>query len=92
MAMDYATAVPASPFFTPPLASVPAGPIVAGGRLLDTVADGDLQGTLEDIAGLIDVSSDDLVTALAQLTEVGWIALEPSDDGRVRLSLADDAR
>lgn len=90
--MDYVAGIPASPFFAPRLVAGPAGPIVAGGRLLDTIAERDLQGTLEDIAGLIEVDAEDLVTALAQLTEAGWVAIEPSGDGRVRLRLADDAR
>ena len=82
---------------TPPLllsrmADASAGSIIAGGRLLDSVADRDLQGTLEDIARLIHVRSEDLVTALAELSEAGWVTIRPSDDGRVLLCLADDAR
>jgi hypothetical protein len=91
--MDYATAITSvSPFVAPRHTDVLAGPIVAGGRLLDSVVDRDLQGTLEEIAGQIEVRAEDLVTALAQLTEVGWVALEPHSDGRVCLRLADDAR
>jgi DNA-binding IclR family transcriptional regulator len=71
---------------------VPPGPIVAGGRLLDTVAVRDLHGSLDDIARQIQVRAEDLVTALAELTEVGWVALEPRDGGHVMLRLADDAR
>ena len=44
------------------LADVSAGPIIARGRLLDSVADRDLQGTLEDIARVIGVQAEDLVT------------------------------
>ena len=91
--MEHGARTPAAaPFFAPHLADVPLGPIVAGGRLLDTVAVRDVQGTLEDIASQIQVRSEDLVTALAELTEVGWVALEAGDDGRVMLRLADDAR
>ncbi len=90
--METTARIPATPFFAPRLAAVPPGPIVAGGRLLDTVAVRDLQGTLDDIAPQIQVRSEDLVTALAELTEVGWVALESGDDGWVMLRLADDAR
>ena len=44
------------------LADASAGPIIARGRLLDSVADRDLQGTLEDIARVIGVQAEDLVT------------------------------
>ena len=74
------------------LADASAGPIIAGGRLLDSVADRDLQGTLEDIARLIQVRSEDLVAALAELSEVGWVTIRPVQDGRVMLRLAEDAR
>ena len=69
-----------------------AGPIIAGGRLLDSVADRDLHGTLEDIAALIQVRSEDLVAALAELSEVGWVTIRPVQDGRVMFRLAEDAR
>jgi hypothetical protein len=73
-------------------ADVPPGPIVAEGRLLDVVAARDVVGTLDEIARLVQVGPDDLVAALAELTEVGWVSAEPTDDGRVLLRLADDAR
>ena len=74
------------------MADAPTGPIIAGGRLLDSVADSDVQGTLEDIAQMIQVKAEDLVTALAELSEVGWVTIRPGQDGRVMLRLADDAR
>jgi len=73
-------------------ADASAGPIIAGGRLLDSVADRDLQGTLQDIARLIRVRSEDLVAAMAELSEAGWVTIRPEQDGAVMLRLADDAR
>ena len=91
--MQYTPRVPTTaPLGATRHADVPAGPIIAGGRLLDSVADRDLQGTLEDIAQLIQVRAEDLVTALAELSEVGWVTIRPGKDGHVMLRLADDAR
>ena len=91
--MQYAPQVPNTPrVLVSREEDVPAGPIIAGGRLLDSVADRDLQGTLEDIAQLIQVRAEDLVTALAELSEVGWVTIRPGKDGHVSLCLADDAR
>lgn len=91
--MQDAPRIPTTPpLFAARYADVPAGPIIAGGRLLDSVADSDVQGTLEDIARLIQVRSEDLVTALAELSEAGWVTIRPGHDGHVMLRLADDAR
>ena len=90
--MRYAFRSSTTPLSASRNAEVSAGPIIAGGRLLDSVADRDVQGTLDDIARLIQVRSEDLVTALAELSEAGWVTIRPGKDGHVMLCLADDAR
>ena len=74
------------------LADASAGPIIAGGRLLDSVADRDLQGTLHDIARPIRVRSEDLVAAMAELSDAGWVTIRPDQAGAGMLRLANDAR
>ncbi len=76
----------------PHVAEVGSGRIIAGGRLLDHVANAEVRGTLDDIASQIQVRAEDLVPALAELSEVGWVTVRPDADGRLVLKLSDDAR
>jgi len=73
--------------FTPRLAPVDLGCLVAQGRVLDAVADGGtLSGTLQEVACSLGVSVGDLRVAVDELGQVGWLALERDADDQIRLA------
>lgn len=71
---------------------IPLGPIIAEGRVLDAVAGSDLSGTLDDIADALGITYNDLRTALDELVSIGWVTLDLHTEGRILLSLPEDAR
>jgi hypothetical protein len=71
---------------------IPLGPIIAEGRVLDAVAGDDLCGTLDDIADALGISYSDLRCALDELVGIGWVTLDLHSEGRIVLSLPEDAR
>jgi DNA-binding MarR family transcriptional regulator len=71
---------------------IPLGPIIAEGRVLDAVAGSDLCGTLDDIADALGITYNDLRTALDELVAIGWVTLDLHTEGRILLSLPEDAR
>ena len=71
---------------------IPLGPIIAEGRVLDAVAGHDLSGTLDDIADALGISYSDLRSALDEFIGIGWVTLDLYAEGRIILSLPEDAR
>ncbi len=71
---------------------IPLGPVIAEGRVLDAVAGSDLCGTLDDIADALGITYNDLRTALDELVGIGWVTLDLHTEGRILLSLPEDAR
>jgi hypothetical protein len=71
---------------------IPLGPIIAEGRVLDAVAGSDLCGTLDDIADALGITYNDLRSALDELIGIGWVTLDLHTEGRILLSLPEDAR
>jgi len=69
----------------------PLGPIIVEGRVLDTVADHDVRGTLDDIADSLGISYGDLRAAIDELVKIGWVDVEVLAEGLV-LTLPEDAR
>jgi hypothetical protein len=86
---DFANPTPPSPDFS---VQIPLGPIIAEGRVLDAVAGGDLCGTLDDIADALGITYSDLRSALDELVGIGWVTLDLHAEGRILLSLPEDAR
>lgn len=73
-------------------ASTPIGPVVAEGRVLDAVTGHELRGTLDDLADSLGITYDDLRVAIDELAAIGWVTVELSLDGYVRLILPADLR
>jgi len=76
--------------FTPRLAAVELGPLVAQGRVLDAVADGSvLRGSHAEIANRLGVQPEDLIAALDELAEIGWLTLDADDLGQMAVHWTD---
>jgi hypothetical protein len=87
--------VESTPMTLPAMLGQPAAEtaaIVAEGRVLDAVATHPLHGTIEEIAGLLGITSSQLRAAVAELSSIGWVEATQSGDGLISLDLPGDAR
>jgi hypothetical protein len=68
------------------------GPLIAEGRILDSVATHDLHGTADEIASSLGVSTADLHVAIDELTRIAWVVVEQVSEHQLLVRLAEDAR
>lgn len=75
-----------------PSVAAELGPLIAEGRILDSVTRRDLRGSYEEIAAPLGVTVRDLQLALEELARIAWVEVERLSEQEVLVRLAEDAR
>jgi hypothetical protein len=93
MHMKVLWTAPGTEQFIPRPTTAQAGFLVAQGRVLDAVADGDvLRGPASDIAIRLGVPTSELRAAVDELAATGWVSTQADGRGALTVRWADEIR